>query len=220
MFGNSSWDELTDQTGRARRRQPTPGAVAAGGGRGRHGLAIGPGGGILLEEHRGRPLVGSQLAHQAFQQPGQPRAGGPRQAFDGVDQPLLGRARGLFQQCAGRGHQRQLDPPGVQARALAADQAAVHQPLHDDRDRALVRPGAVCQVVDRQHRRLGKVMQDKQLRTGEPHLLLRRPRRDAERANDPADRIEDRPHVLAAAPAGGGNGGRGRSFMGAHIMTT
>ena len=66
------------------------------------------------------------------------------------------------------------------------------QPRDHHRHRALVRPGPLGQLVERQPRRLGERLQHEQLRAAQPGALLGRARRLAQRLHDAADGVEHR----------------------------
>ena len=161
------------------------------------------------------PLLGPPFPGGAPRHRRPPRgATRPREPVDGGDESFLRGARCAAQPASARRRQPDLRAPRVAGRGPALDQPLAHEPRDHRRYRALMRPRALGELVQREAGRLGDGAQHEQLRAAQAHARLGQARRLAQRLDDAPDRVE---HV-ARVRAGRAGGARAR-YIGSHTSS-
>jgi hypothetical protein len=126
---------------------------------------------------------------------------GLRQPSDRADQALLHGNRDAPQHAPALDRQgKTLATPIVAGRCLG-DESPPDKPLNHDRDRALMREGQRCKIVDRRARMLRDLLQREKLRAAEAGAAAAAMATRAQRLHDAAERIERRSNVSGSPRA-------------------
>jgi len=149
-----------------------------------------------LEEHRRvlRLPARRDRARDESRQPRQRAPVGSRQAGDGGHQLLLNGARRTSQRALPHGGDGEPRTPAVVLCRHLDDKSGIHEPLDDDRHRALVRERPCRDLVDRRIRMVGDLLKREEARADGRAPATRAA---TQRLNDVTERVEDR----SSAPA-------------------
>ena len=114
-----------------------------------------------------------------------------RHPFEDREELFLCRPRRISELRAACVCQRERELPPVIGGALAGHQAGVGESCDNDRDGALIGPGPLRKLVERERRRLTQLVQHEELCRGKSCRGLGSPVHEAQDAHEPADGIED-----------------------------
>ncbi len=159
----------------------------------------------LLEEHTGG-LPGNLQRMDESRKPARKQAELRRpQAAEARDQPLLRGLRRPSSKGSPRGRQRDLDAARVLLGRPPNHEPSLLEAGQDHRNRALIGERACGEVVDGRRRCLHELLQDEELGSADPEATLGSAGRDAERADDPAERVHHGDHVGLSGRLDGGS---------------